>query len=120
MPQGLDHVEAALARIERAADMIGTLEDTDEGWRSGAVTRLATTMALLRTITGRFFLKSKVCLPFAKKCEDTAQTLDALLAEQSAQPTPDGQGRLDAALEALEKAVRTLDERSMMKGMAIT
>jgi hypothetical protein len=46
--------------------------------------------------------------------------LDALLAEQSAQPTPDGQGRLDAALEALEKAVRTLDERSMMKGMAIT
>jgi hypothetical protein len=120
MPQGLEHVEAALKLIERALDTIGKLGGVQEGWRSEAVAKLTATTALLRGVTDRFFLKTRVCLPFAKKCEDAAVKLDALLVELSAQPTSDGQDRLDAALDALEKAVQTLDERSMMQGMNIT
>lgn len=120
MPQGREHVEAALKLIERAADTIGKLDGVEAGWKSEAVVRLAATTALLRAVTDRFFLKTRVCLPFAGKCEEEANKLDALLAELCAQPASDGQDRLDAALEALEKAVKTLDERSLMRGMTIT
>ena len=120
MPQGLEHVETALKLIERASDTIGKLGGVKEGWSSEAVARLTSTTALLRAVTDRFFLKTRVCLPFARKCEEEAIKLDALLAELCAQPASDGQDRLDAALEALEKAVKTLDERSLMRGMTIT
>jgi hypothetical protein len=120
MPQGLEHVETALVLIQSASDKMGKLDDVEEGWRTEAVARLTFTAALLRATTGRFFLKTRLCLPFAAKCEDEAKALDALLAELGAQPAPDGQTRLDAALDALEKAAKTLDERSLMQGMAIT
>ena len=68
----------------------------------------------------RFFLKTKMCLPFARRCEEAARTLDAVLTEPNAQPASDAQQRLSAALEALEKAARTLDERSQMQGTVIT
>ncbi len=42
------------------------------------------------------------------------------LAELSAQPSSDAQQRLTAALDGLEKAARTLDERSQMQGTVIT
>jgi len=59
-------------------------------------------------------------LPFARRCEEEARLLDGLLAELGAQDTSDLQPRLVAAMEALVKAARTLDERSLMQGMAIT
>jgi hypothetical protein len=120
MSQGLEHVEAAIELIERASDTIGGLGGVQEDWKSEAVARLDPTTALLRGVTDRFFLKTRVCLPFAGKCEEEAKKLDALLAELCAQPASDGQDRLDAALEALERAVKTLDERSLMRGMSIT
>lgn len=120
MPQGVEHVEAALKRIQSVTDAIGELGGVEEGWRAEAVARLTATADLLRTTTDRFFLKSKLCLPFAGRCEQEAGKLDALTAELRAQPAADGQSRLDAALEALEKAAKTLDERSRMQGMAIT
>jgi hypothetical protein len=123
MPQGPEYVAAALERIQSASEAIGALEGVEAGWRSEALERLASVEALLRGTTDRFYLKTRVCLPFARKCEEAAQALQDALAEQPAEdarPSPAGQGRLDAALEVLEKAARTLDERSMMQGMAIT
>jgi hypothetical protein len=120
MPQGLEHVESALKLIQSASDTIGKLGGVEEGWKNEAVARLSSTTALLRALMDRFFLKTKLCLPFAGKCEDEASRLDALLAELCAQPASDGQNRLDLALGALEKAAKTLDERSLMQGMAIT
>ena len=118
--QGLEHVEQALERIQSATDAVGKLAGLDENWRTGALARLAATADLLRGTMDRFFLKTRMCLPFARKCEQAAVKLDAVLVELSAGPASDAQPRLTVALEALEKAARTLDERSLMQGMAIT
>jgi hypothetical protein len=120
MPQGVEHVETALRLIQSTADGIGGLGGVEEGWRTEAVARLTSNAELLRTTMDRFFLKSKLCLPFAGRCEQEAGKLDALLSELRVRPAADGQQRLNAALEALEKAAKTLDERSRMQGMAIT
>jgi hypothetical protein len=114
MPNGPEYVEAALERIEGASAALGALENVDEGWKSEAQERLTSVAGLLQGTTDRFFLKTRVCLPFARKCDEAAQALDALLAQPG---TPQ---ELSAALEALEKTARTLDERSLMQGMAIT
>jgi hypothetical protein len=120
MAQGLEHVEAALALIQSASDKMDKLGGLQESWKTAALARLAATSALLRATTDRFFLKTRLCLPFAAKCQEQAKALDALLAELDSQLAPDAQSRLDVALDALEKAAKTLDERSLMQGMAIT
>ena len=121
MPQGPEYVEAALERIESASEVIGALEGVEAGWKGKALERLASTEALLRGTADRFYLKTRVCLPFARKCEEAAQALeDALTGRVGVADRATEDGRLDAALEGLEKAARTLDERSMMQGMAIT
>jgi hypothetical protein len=114
MPKGPEYVEATLAKIERISTAIGGLAGVEEEWKADAEGRLAALAELLRGMGDRFFLKTRVCLPFARKCDQAADGLEALVGEQG------GQAELDAALVALEKAVRTLDERSMMQGMAIT
>ena len=118
MPQGPEYVAAALERIESASGAIGALASVEAGWKGEAQERLTSIADLLRGTEDRFFLKTRVCLPFARKCEEAAQALEDTLAELGARP--DAQQRLDAALEMLEKGARTLDERSMMQGMAIT
>ena len=120
MPNGPEYVTAALGRIEGASQAIDALQGVEAGWKGEAQGRLASVVELLQGTTDRFFLKTRVCLPFARKCEEAAQALEDLLAELSTGPAADAQGRLDAALEGLEKAARTLDERSLMQGMAIT
>ena len=126
MAQGVEHVESALKLIESASDEIGKLGSVDENWKRDAMTRLTVIADRLRATRERFFLKTRLCLPFAGKCETTAQKLGALLAELSAHSAPDGEAqavelnRMSVALDALEMAVKTLDERSLMQGMAIT
>ena len=120
MSKGTEYVEAALSSVQSASDTIAKLDGVDKGWGSEAVARLTTSAALLRASEGRFFLKTKMCLPFARKCAEAATALEALLAEQSAAAGTDAQQQLTTALEALEKAARTLDERSQMQGMTIT
>ncbi len=126
MPNGPEHVEAALARIESASEALSALESVEEGWKNESLERLTSVAELLRGTTDRFFLKTRVCLPFARKCDEAAQALNELLTELNAQPAADaqpaavGQEQLSTALEALEKTARTLDERSMMQGMSIT
>lgn len=114
MPNGLDYVESTLGKFEGLSTGIGALNGADEGWVADAQGRLAALAELLRGTTDRFFLKTRVCLPFARKCDEAAAGLEALVAGQG------GQAEIEAALVALEKAARTLDERSMMQGMAIT
>ena len=115
MPSGPEYVEATLAKVERASTAIGAPAGADAGWKSEAQERLAAVAELLRGTTDRFFLKTRVCLPFARKCDQAADKLETLAGEQAPQETA-----LEAALAALEKAARTLDERSMMQGMSIT
>ena len=118
MPGGPEYVEATLAKVERASTAIGALAGADAGWKTEAQERLGAVAELLRGTTDRFFLKTRVCLPFARKCDQAAlkleATLEALAGEGGAQDA------LEAALAALEKTARTLDERSMMQGMSIT
>ena len=120
MSEGQAHVAAALALIDGACGAVDALGGVEEDWKASAVARLGATKALLGAVTDRFFLKSRLCLPFARKCEDEAARLDALLAELGAAWAPDGQDRLAAALADLERAAKTLDERSQMRGMTIT
>jgi hypothetical protein len=115
MPSGPEYVEATLAKVERASTEIGALAGADAGWKTEAQERLAGVADLLRGTTDRFFLKTRVCLPFARKCDQAASELEALAGEQ----TP-LEAALETALATLEKAARTLDERSMMQGMSIT
>jgi hypothetical protein len=120
MPTGSEHVEAALAGIQVARDQINALEVVADGWQEEATARLDAAADLLRATMDRFYLKTRVSTPFARRCEEAISALDGLLAELSAEPDPGAQQRLSAALDALEAAARTLDERSQMRGMAIT
>lgn len=120
MLQGPEHVEVALKMIQSASEAIQKLGGVEEEGKAEALKRLTSAAALLRATKDRFFLKTKLCLPFARKCEEAARTLDALLAELSVQPAADAEQRLSEALQALERAAKTLDERSLMQGMAIT
>jgi hypothetical protein len=115
MPKGPDHVEAALARIQSASAALDALAGVEDARKNAFRERLSAASALIEGTMDRYFLKTRVCLPFARKCEEAAAALDGLLAEPDAKAED-----LEAALDALEKAARTLDERSMMQGMAIT
>ena len=117
MPTGPEHVQAALARIESASAALADWRSLEDGERVDYRKRLAGAAALIEGTTDRYFLKTRVCLPFARQCEEVATTLDALLAKPDDETAKEGLG---AAVVALEKAARTLDERSMMQGMAIT
>jgi hypothetical protein len=119
-PQGVAHVEAALELTARLAESIGRLEGADQVWRTEALGKLSATTDLLRGTLDRFYLKTRVCLPFARRCEEHARALDGLLAELDEEWHADAQTSLTAAIEKLAQAVRTLDERSLMQGMAIT
>jgi hypothetical protein len=118
MPSGPEYVKATLAKIERASTAIGALDDADEDWKTGAQERLAAVAEQLRGTTDRFFLKTRVCLPFARKCDQAAAKLETLVGEGGEQAPQTA--ALQATLAGLEKAARTLDERSMMQGMSIT
>jgi hypothetical protein len=114
MPQGEEYLADALARCRQMAGQIVTLEQGDEAWRSDVGQRLSAVADLLQSMEGRFFLRSKLCLPFARRCAEGAESLEATLgrAEVASQ--------VDQMLQALELAARTLDERSQMQGMSIT
>jgi hypothetical protein len=119
-PQGVAHVEAALELAGNASASIGELQGVDEDWRAEAMETLSGASDLLRGTLDRFYLKTKVCLPFSRRCQEQAQMLLDLLSGLE-DPAPEGtEQRLQTAIDALSQAARTLDERSLMQGMAIT
>lgn len=117
---GEEYVLRAMALCHAVAAELSTLGALDAEWRTAGGERLGRIEGTLDQVKDRFILKSKVCLPFAARCAEQAGALDESL--QSLRQTPDEEATVafTAALEALEKAVRTLDGRSDMRGMAIT
>jgi hypothetical protein len=119
MSDGQAHVETALALCRSAKEDLSTFVESDQGWISETIARVEGTEATLEGLKDRFFVRSRLCLPFAARCLAEAQELEQ--AVQALQPDSDGQvAAVGAALSALEKAVRALDSRSAMQGMAIT
>ena len=118
MPDGLEHVGNALALIVTASAALESLGDAD--WRAEVEAKLAASADLLSKMGDRFFLKSRLCLPFARRCEEAAQKLADLLSESGEVLAPDAGSGIRAAADALVKATKTLEERSLMQGMAIT
>ena len=116
MPQGVEHVEAALELVQGAPSKIGEMAGVDEAWRASALAKLSGAEALLRATMERFFLKTRASVPFARKVQEQAEGLAAALPE----PAADAQVRLEAAGEGLERAAQVLDERSMMPGFTVT
>ena len=117
MSKGEEYLTQALATVQDVTGQLATLAGDDakvEALRD----RLADLSALLASTEGRFFLRSKLCLPFARRCQEEAAALAALVA--SSDGDPQGLDRVAEALSSLELASRTLDERSTMDGMAIT
>ncbi|MBC7237791.1 MAG: hypothetical protein H5T69_18265 [Chloroflexi bacterium] len=112
MPQGQEYVAEALVLCQKMAEQLSTLEGLGK-----AKERLVAVADLLQAMEGRFFLRSKLCLPFARRCKEEAERVETALAAVSAGAAP---ASVEEALRALELAAHTLDERSQMQGMAIT
>ena len=74
----------------------------------------------LENLKDRFFLRSKLCLPFAAKCARAAGEVERAILTLAASPGDTASQRLSEAIDALAKASRALDERSAMQDMAIT
>ena len=120
MPTGQEHVQQTLDACQAIRDALGNGGGAGEDWRQALDDRLESLCATLRGMEGRFFLRSKLCLPFAARCSRQAEAVGLLATELDGDPSEAAQRRLSEALALLEKAVQTLDERSQMQGMAIT
>ena len=117
---GEEQVLRALDICRRAAEAMTTLGGPDEAWRSGTAERLTRLQGTLDQVKDRFIIKSKVCLPFTARCAERAAALEASLQALGADGSAGATDAFAGDLDALEKAVRTLDGRSDMRGMAIT
>jgi hypothetical protein len=94
------------------------METLDASWRAEMGQRVSKAASALEGLQDRFFLRSRLCLPFAERCAKAAAALgDALTGMQAGEANDE---TFDDALAALEKAARALDSRSTMQGMAIT
>jgi len=111
MPNGLDHVQATLGACQRMRASLGQASVLDAGAKADLSARLDAIQAILTTVQERYILRSKLCLPYAARCEREAAALEVALGQGAA---------IGPALEALDKAVKVLDERSNMQGMVIT
>ena len=107
MPTAVEHVEAAVAAIASA------IESLDAAPSEEIVSRLSAASELLQSTTDRFFVQSRLGVPFARRCQTAAEAVGAAIAEGSPE-------EIEAALANLEKQANTLDERSKMQGMALT
>ena len=115
MPTGEEHVQATLSLCQQAQEhLASTSAPADAGQRLAAI------CSTLILVSERFFIKSRLCLPFAARCEEAAKRMDAALTDWLAQPGTEASQRFESALQSLEKAARTLDDRSTTQGMTIT
>lgn len=119
IPLGIQHVETALDLVDSLRQEMERL-DVESSWKVQAQEKLANAQALLESTKDQFFLKTRMSTPFARRCEEAARALGAAWAEFQDGGEPDGHKALDIALDTMAKAARTLDERSQMRGMAIT
>lgn len=118
MPTGLDYVQATIALCQRLTSTLGSRRGIDQPAVDDVVARLAQVEATLTGMQDRFFLRSKLCLPFAVRCEQEAIKLEqALGAWSTGEPIPPA---VQDVLKSMEQAVKLLDDRSGAQGMVIT
>ena len=120
MSQGQDQVQVALAVCRKVSAGLDRLAAGDGEWAASAAARVHLVEALLEGIADKFFLRMKVCVPFTARCEREARRLEKALDPLAVSPADAAQQDVEAALTALEKAAKTLEARSAMRGMAIT
>jgi hypothetical protein len=121
MTPGEEHVLRTMELCRAIAAEVAALGALDQEWRSAIGERLGRIEGTLSQVKERFILKSKVCLPFAARCEEHARALEGGLPSLTmGTSSQDAVSAFSGALDALDKAVRTLDERTDMRGMAIT
>jgi hypothetical protein len=118
MPTGLDHVQATIALCQRLSASAVALKGAEEAWTQEIAARLARVQDSLTGMQERFFLRSKLCLPFAARCEQEAKRLEQALAPGVV--SPQATRAAQQALAALEQATKVLDDRSNAQGMVIT
>lgn len=114
MSKGQDHIGAAIAACEQITAGLSALGEHD--WVAAADKRVSRAREAMEATVDRFFLRSRLCLPFAARCEEKATAL----AEAVANTSDTRATQVEDALIDLEKAVRTLDARSQMQDMSIT
>ena len=120
MSKGQERVQLALGICRSASGGVRGLTVVEQGWKTETSGRLECVQEVLDGVTDRFFLRTKLCLPFAARCEKEARRLEETLQGLKARPDEEAQQRVICALEALEKAANALSERSAMQGMSIT
>lgn len=118
MPTGLDYVQATIALCQRLTSTLRSLQGIDQPAVEDVMARLAQVEAALTGMQDRFFLRSKLCLPFAVRCEQEAQKLEQTLGAWTADVATSR--AVQDALKAAEQAVKLLDDRSGAQGMVIT
>lgn len=126
MPTGLDHVLTTVALCQHLNQDMLALHGVEDVWKQRMLARLEKVRCDLAAMQDSFFLRSKLCLPFAARCEQEARKLEGLLdtLRSSAPPSSSGGDEtlqvFAGILDALERAVKVLDERSNAQGMVIT
>ena len=120
MPNGKEHAQVAMASCRAMVEGVSALSGADEAWRQDASSRLQGILSTLEGLQDRFFLRSKLCLPFAARCARGAEYLANLLPALEGGADAQAPQRVSEALGALEQAVKLLDQRSSVQDMAIT
>ena len=120
MSKGQEQVQVALKVCQDASEGVRKMTAVEEAWKTEVERRLACVQEGLDGVMDKFFLKTKLCLPFTAKCEQNASGLKETFRGLDPRPDGDAQQRFISALDALEKAVKALVDRSAMQGMTIT
>ncbi len=118
MPTGSEHVQATIELCQRLAATLAALQSIDKPAIDDVAARLAQMQSSLVGMQDRFFLRSKLCLPFAARCEQEAHKLEQAVAGWTADPS--SHRAVQEALKSAEQAVKLLDDRSGAQGMVIT
>lgn len=118
--QGQDQVQAALDRCCSVSEGVAGLGSVEGEWRAEVTERLEGVRMLLEGMRDRFFLRTRLCVPFTSRCEVEARRLEEALGALEAAPGEGARQGFGSALAAVEKSAKALEERSAMQGMAIT
>lgn len=120
MSKGQDQVQVALEICRNVSGGVRKLTAVEEEWKAEAARRLECVQEVLDGVMDKFFLRTKLCVPFTSRCEKEARRLEETLGGLEAGPSENAQQGFNSALDALEKSAKALEDRSAMRGMAIT
>lgn len=120
MSKGQEQTQAALEVCRKAAEAVDKAGDAEDEWNAERIGTLRRAQEALDRVMPKFFLKTKLCIPFTSRCEKAARRLDETLEELDGHPEHDVRERFTIALDALQKAAKVLEDCSDMQGMSIT